>query len=123
MPQKRPLAERDANATRPAKSAKTKHAQEESKKLSSQARFNIRKKGAAYNPPRTRSARDTESDNDEGADIQARAISREEEAPKENIIYHTKDNSKLRALLIDRDFPTTGTREELIDRLENSSIN
>ncbi|KAG4442560.1 hypothetical protein IFR05_001972 [Cadophora sp. M221] len=36
--------------------------------------------------------------------------------------YSTKDDSKLRAFLVDRDMPTEGTREELIARLENSSI-
>ncbi|KAL5325541.1 hypothetical protein ACEPPN_006668 [Leptodophora sp. 'Broadleaf-Isolate-01'] len=36
--------------------------------------------------------------------------------------YDTKDDSKLRAFLVDRDMPTEGTREELITRLKNSSI-
>jgi hypothetical protein len=40
----------------------------------------------------------------------------------EKIDYRSKDNSKLRSFLLDRDLPTTGTREELISRLESSSI-
>ena len=123
MPQKRPLAERDANATRPAKSAKTKHAQEESKKPLSQAQSRVKEKAAADAPPPRRSARHAKPDNNEGADVQTRTISKEEQAAEEHIVYHTKDNSKLRAFLIDRDLPTTGTRKELINRLENSSIN
>ncbi|KAK0124727.1 hypothetical protein ONS96_008610 [Cadophora gregata f. sp. sojae] len=35
--------------------------------------------------------------------------------------YSAKDNSKLRAFLVDRHLPTAGSREELIARLENSS--
>jgi len=41
---------------------------------------------------------------------------------KEEIPYATKDNNKLRTLLVDHDLSTSGTPEELIDRLENSSI-
>jgi hypothetical protein len=41
---------------------------------------------------------------------------------KEKIEYKTKHNSKLRALLYDRDLSTSGSRQELITRLENSSI-
>jgi hypothetical protein len=36
--------------------------------------------------------------------------------------YKTKDNSKLRVLLFDRCMSTSGTREELIARLEGSSV-
>lgn len=41
---------------------------------------------------------------------------------KESFDYSAKDDSKLRALLSDRLLPTCGTREELISRLEHSSI-
>ncbi|KAH7309239.1 hypothetical protein BKA65DRAFT_382875, partial [Rhexocercosporidium sp. MPI-PUGE-AT-0058] len=36
--------------------------------------------------------------------------------------YDTKDDSKLRAFLVDRDLPTEGTRKDLISRLQHSSI-
>jgi hypothetical protein len=42
---------------------------------------------------------------------------------KERMEYRNKDNSKLRSFLYDRNLPTCGTRQELISRLENSSIN
>ena len=42
---------------------------------------------------------------------------------KEGIEYRNKDNSKLRTFLHDRNLRTCGTRQELISRLENSSIN
>jgi hypothetical protein len=41
---------------------------------------------------------------------------------KEEIDYRNKDNSKLRRFLSERCLSTHGTREELITRLENSSI-
>ncbi|KAH8594400.1 hypothetical protein B0O99DRAFT_624913 [Bisporella sp. PMI_857] len=41
---------------------------------------------------------------------------------QETMTYATKDNSKLRTFLLDRGLSTEGTREELISRLENSSI-
>lgn len=47
----------------------------------------------------------------------------EEEAQKEQFEYSNKDNSKLRRFLSERYLSTSGTREELIKRLENSSIN
>jgi hypothetical protein len=47
----------------------------------------------------------------------------EEELQKEHFDYTNKDNSKLRRFLSERCLPTHGTREELIARLENSSIN
>ncbi|PVH71456.1 hypothetical protein DL98DRAFT_521047 [Cadophora sp. DSE1049] len=43
-------------------------------------------------------------------------------ARKETFDYSKKDGSKLRAFLVDRHLPTAGTREELIARLESSSI-
>ena len=45
-----------------------------------------------------------------------------ESSRKEEITYTTKDNSKLRTLLSERGLSTLGSREELISRLENSSI-
>ena len=41
---------------------------------------------------------------------------------KEEITYATKDNSKLRTFLRERRLSTSGTRDELISRLENTSI-
>ena len=41
---------------------------------------------------------------------------------KEDIEYRNKDNSKLRRFLSERCLPTDGNREELIQRLESSSI-
>jgi hypothetical protein len=41
---------------------------------------------------------------------------------KEDIAYRMKDNSVLRRLLFERDLSTDGTREEMIARLEDSSI-
>lgn len=42
---------------------------------------------------------------------------------KEQIDYETKDNSKLRRFLLERGLPTSGSRDELLARLEQSSIN
>jgi hypothetical protein len=41
---------------------------------------------------------------------------------KEDIAYRMKDNSVLRRLLFERDLSMDGTREEMIARLEDSSI-
>jgi len=41
---------------------------------------------------------------------------------KEIFDYSRKDNSKSRLLLSERSLPTSGTREELVTRLEKSSI-
>jgi hypothetical protein len=41
---------------------------------------------------------------------------------KEDIAYRMKDNSVLRRLLFERDLSMDGTREEMISRLEDSSI-
>lgn len=48
---------------------------------------------------------------------------RAEKLTREHMTYGTKDNSKLRLFLLDRDLPTNGTREELIARLESTAIN
>ena len=45
-----------------------------------------------------------------------------EDFQKEKIDYKNKDNSKLRRFLSERCLSTHGTREQLITRLENSSI-
>lgn len=42
--------------------------------------------------------------------------------PSETFDYDTKDNGKLRRFLLERDLPTDGSREELLFRLANSSI-
>lgn len=55
--------------------------------------------------------RDGSGSTDKGRTIHGREIN-----------YKTKDNSKLRVLLSDRLLPTSGTRKELISRLEKSSF-
>lgn len=42
---------------------------------------------------------------------------------EESMDYETKDNSKLRTFLLDRDLSREGSRKELIERLQSSSIN
>lgn len=46
----------------------------------------------------------------------------ERQRHKEHFEYETKDNSKLRRFLLERTLPTSGTRDEMITRLETSSI-
>lgn len=46
----------------------------------------------------------------------------EREGKKEQFEYMTKDNSKLRRFLLERDLPTRGTRDEMITRLVQPSI-
>lgn len=95
---KRPLAEIDPNAsTRSFKSAKTH---------TNPTATTIRRPGSRY-------VKDDNVDQE---------VAKPVEQIGEKIDYTKKDNSKLRYFLSERDLPTSGTREELINRLQNSSI-
>ncbi|KAK0112596.1 hypothetical protein ONS95_014339 [Cadophora gregata] len=128
---KRPLAEVDTN-TNPSKSAKitadqvpggklrekdaqnttgqTRRADQESSPNSAIARgkFVVRKPNSTYS---TQLVVEEEQDSDEHGPGAGEAFD-----------YDAKDDSKLRAFLVDRHLPTAGSRKELIARLENSSI-
>jgi len=101
-PAKRPLAEMDLNASRP--------------KTSVDSKYKVAYPGDRYRaldqePPATKRQR-ANSTNEKF----------ELEMKHEVINYKTKDNSRLRTFLFERGFSTSGSRDEMISRLENSSI-
>ncbi|KAE9370996.1 hypothetical protein N431DRAFT_425695 [Stipitochalara longipes BDJ] len=59
---------------------------------------------------------------DQGSATGSRSMENESTIQMPVINYKTKDNSKLRALLADRCLPTSGSRNELISRLEKSKF-
>ena len=132
---KRPLAEADCNAS-PAKLAKTTSSQKPGGKIPKKdvqngpgnAKRVDQKSALQPSPPTTRGKFFTRKPNSRySTQVLAEEEHSSDEAPsttvkKEIFDYSRKDNSKLRAFLVDRRLPTGGTREELVARLENSSI-
>jgi hypothetical protein len=100
---KRPLAEVELNATR----AASKHAKAQDIPARDQHELSSKQEP---NPKRRK------------GDVPQSRNTIEPKERKEIFQYGKKDNSRLRTFLLDRGMSTSGTRDELIERLENSSI-